>query len=190
MIYERTTSPASAVSTDDLKAHMRVEHDDEDVDIASMGFTASMSVEDFAAIALLTTTIRARVDCWSDLTAPLTLPIGPVLDDATITVEAIKSGVTTTANASAFWLETGTRPRLHVIDTALLPDDFATSIIRLTYDAGYGEAGDVPADLAHAVKEQALHLYDLRAGEEWKRGTPAMAPHAARLAQRYKRVAL
>ena len=58
----------------------------------------------------------------------------------------------------------------------------------VTYEAGFGdEAAAVPADLAHAILDQAAALYDNRAGLA-ERNAQALSPHTARIAARYRGV--
>ena len=179
MQVERLTIPASrAVTTADAKDYMRVDLADEDALIDELIESAEQEIEQYAGIALLTQTARATYQGWPDLnTSCLSLPVGPVQDDATVSVTV--DGVAFTA----FTLSAGRYPALTFteFDLAVLAD----ALIVVDYSAGWGDAGTaVPPDLLTAVKEQVLRLYDMRGGLGLARHQSAMSPHAQRLAQR------
>jgi len=146
-----------------------------------MALAAARELEHYAATALLTQTIRVTLDGWPLAGLEARLPIGPVLEGALLTV---------TLDGAAFEaveLGTGLRPTLRVTADDLTDAQREARWI-VTYEAGFGdEAAAVPADLAHAILDQAAALYDNRAGLA-ERNAQALSPHTARIAARYRGV--
>lgn len=180
MLVERfVTSEALPFDLSDLKAHMRVDHAEEDGQISAMGLTAAAEVEHLAQIALLTQTIRVTLldPCQG---YGLALPIGPVAADAVLSV-------TIDGEAFAgFDLLGGIRPflRWQSAFQALRP-----GILIIEYPAGFGAtAADIPADLSQAILDQALMHYEGRAPMDAKSMT--VSPHMTRIAARYRGVSV
>lgn len=183
MRYERTNrTAADAVSSQALAEYLRLDDPSMFPEAVAFGQTAANEIEDYANLALLDQTIVATtgqfVGCIIDL------PVGPTPAIANVTVGQVElDGTVTPVDPTSYWFEAGQFPRLHFTTTPAGP-------LRITYDAGYGNAtGVIPADLATAVMDHALKLYDMRALEG--RGiTPGLSHAAARIAARYRRVAL
>ena len=106
MLVQRTPTSANAPFVlGELKEYARIDGPDDDFTLDRMGRAAAAEVEHFAQVALLSQTIRVTI---LDLVhgAGLTLPIGPVADDATATVTIDGQALT------GFDFVTGTRPYL------------------------------------------------------------------------------
>ncbi|MCA3446726.1 MAG: hypothetical protein INF93_08420 [Rhodobacter sp.] len=180
MKYTRTQiSTAMPVDPDKLLTHARI---DESMlpELLIYLDAAAREIEEYTGIALLTQTITCTTDEWPGQV--IDLPVGPMAPDVTATIAAIELDGTTTAITSGFWLEGGRYPRLH------WPDTQPASRLRLTYTAGYGSTHNaLPADLAHAVLDQAVHLFNTAGSEA---GASGLGLAAARIAARYRRVAL
>jgi uncharacterized phiE125 gp8 family phage protein len=180
MKYTRTqTSAALPVDPDKLLTHARL---DESMlpELLIYLDAAAREIEDYTGIALLTQTITVTTDEWPGQI--IDLPIGPVASGAVATVATIEADGTTTPVATGFWLEGGRYSRLH------WPDTEPASRLRITYSAGYGNSQSaLPADLAHAVQDQAIHLFNTSGSEAGKSG---LGLAAARIAARYRRVSL
>lgn len=172
---------ALPVSLADVKDHLRVSFDDDDAGIETLTRAAALEVEAQCDLALLSTTITATTDEWPGRI--IDLPVGPVADGATATVAMVEVDGTTTPVVDGFWLETGRYPRLHFSDTE------PGGRLRITYAAGLtATPANLPADLRHAIAEQAARMFDHRGGIEDK--GPALSAHAARVIARYRRVKL
>lgn len=179
MLVDRTAVSSAALPfvLDDVKAHIRVEDGEEDSAIQNMGLTAAAEIEQFAQVALLAQTIRVTV-LAPDRGKGLRLPIGPVADDATLTVTIDGEPFT------AFELVAGLRPYIHWQDAyhALTPER-----ITIEYQAGFGaDASSIPQDLAQALMDQAALHYDGRSPMDAK--TLTTSPHMARIGARYRGV--
>ncbi|MFC0161420.1 hypothetical protein CDZ97_07820 [Mameliella alba] len=175
-----TRTPVSASDPFDLDAvkdHLRVDFTDDDTGIGNMARTAAQEVEQVAQIALLTQTIRVVIlDPGTDRI--LRLPIGPVADDAEVTVSIDGTSFTD------FTLIGGIRALIRFGDTF---DNLTPEQIAIEYPAGFGDsATDIPADLAQAIMDQTALHYDGRSPMDAKSLTTS--PHMARIAARYRGV--
>lgn len=180
MIYSRSpASAANAVTLAVAKDHLRVTGSEEDWLIGTMIWTAALEFEDLCGIALLPQTITATsaIDPGTDLE----LPVGPVANDAALTVEALAEDGTTSA-ITGYWLEAGRYPVLHLTDTP-------THRVRITYPAALAEtSAQVPGDIQMAICDQVARLFDHRGGLMDR--NPALSAHSARVIARYRRVRL
>lgn len=180
MLVQRTpTSANPPFVLGELKEYARIDGTDDDFTLDRMGRAAAAEVEHFAQVALLSQTIRVTI---LDLVhgAGLTLPIGPVADDATATVTIDGQPIT------GFDLVTGTRPYLSWPASIR---GTASARVVIEYPAGFGDAaGDVPDDLAQAVLDQVALIFDERAPREAK--TLARSSHLARVGARYRGVSV
>lgn len=187
IVFERNRpTAASYVDSSQFAEHLRIE-DAQIFTAMAYADAAALEIERYANIALLTqeivATIRPDASPVSTLQAELyQVPlIGPV-DVATIpTVVTVAANGTTTPMLTGWTWQAGPYPSITF-------DTVPTDTVRINYFAGYGPThGSVPADLRHAVMDQALRLYDRRGDVD----APAtLAPSAARISVRYRRVTL
>lgn len=155
----------TAFNLDLLKLHARVDTEDDDIPLTIMGNTAAAELERHCELALLRQQIRFSVEADGN---PISLPIGPLLEDSDITVEGLTAVVTITSSG-----------RYPVI---VLPDAVTGTVV-ISYEAGYGDAvDDIPDDLRFAIIDTATELYDKRSN--------GLSPAAARIAARHRQVKL
>jgi uncharacterized phiE125 gp8 family phage protein len=176
MIVQRLTQSVELpFDQANLAEHSRVTTDDA-AELIHHGIAAASELEQYAQIALLDQTIRVTLERWPRAST-LALPIAPVLDPLSVTVTA--DGVA----YDAFAVVTGQRPAIRL--TGAKP----CGVIVIEYQAGFGAlAEDLPPDLLHAIMDQAAALYDARGPGDGK--SNGMSPHMARIAARYRRVAI
>jgi len=181
MRVERINPPTGLpVSLTDADAQLRLDGADP-AEAQRMALAAAREVEHYCSIALLTQTIRVTLNGWPLAGLEARLPIGPVLEGAALTVTVDGE------EFEAVELGTGQRPTLRVTADDLTDAQRDARWI-VTYEAGFGdEAAAVPADLAHAILDQAAALYDQRGGLA-ERSAQALSPHTARIAARYRGV--
>lgn len=163
------------VSSDTLAEHMRL---DADLAAGSTAYVeaASAEIETYCDIALLDQTITCTTDNLPDQN--LSLPIGPVAADATVTVDMLEQDGTTTTITEGYWLEGGRYPVVHFTSTP-------GGRLRISYTAGYGAtANAIPSDLTMAICDLAARLYDYRASDK----TATMPAATGRICARYRRV--
>lgn len=177
LTHRTPETTANPFDIDALKSHLRIDHSDDDSAIAAIGMTAAAEIEQFAQIALLTQTIRMTFfDPIKEINQ--SLPIGPVADDASISV--LLDGIPFTD----FVLVGGHRAMIRFGESfdALIP-----TRMTIEYTAGFGlTADDIPLDLAQAIMDQAALHYDGRSPMDAKRLTTS--PHMARIGARYRGV--
>ncbi|MDR4306973.1 phage head-tail connector protein [Chelatococcus sambhunathii] len=157
---------------DALKAHARVDFDDDDLSLTNMGRAAAAEIEAHAEVALLRQQIIWTIEANVETATSVILPVAPLAPGTAVTIngEAVAPDAITP----------GKHPVLR------LPEGMG-GLVTITYEAGYGdEPEDVPADLALAIADQVARYYDLRGSEDGKQG---LSVAAARIAARYRRVA-
>lgn len=175
LISRTPISTAPHVSDEAVADYLRLEAA-EVPSASACVFASAVELERYAAIALLSQTIVAEASEAEAASLILSLPIGPLL--ATPTVELINADGSTTEITTST-TSVGQHP-----ETTLAEDPGGR--VRVTYTAGYGTvADDIPRDLHLAILDQALRLYDRRGDEDM---TAMMAPAAARICARYRRV--
>jgi uncharacterized phiE125 gp8 family phage protein len=179
MIYNRTPiATADAFDLASVKDYLRVTHSFEDDVITALAQTAAAEIEGYCDLALLSQTITATTDQWPGCI--IALPVGPVQDGATVSVNVIEADGSATPVPSGWWLEAGRYPRLHFTTTPGAP-------LRITYASGYGaDATALPVDLLHAISAQVVRSYSMRGDDEDKQ--PSLAPQTARICARYRKV--
>ncbi|MBW6506725.1 MAG: hypothetical protein K0B00_08260 [Rhodobacteraceae bacterium] len=176
MIVQRLTQSAEVpFDQANLAEHCRVNTEDAP-ELIRHGIAAASELEQYAQIALLDQTIRVTLERWPRCQM-LELPIVPVLDALSVTMTADGAAF------ESFGVITGMRPAIRLGDVR------PCGQIVIEYLAGFGEAAtDVPPDLVHAILDQATALFDLRGAGDGKGN--GMSPHMARVAARYRRVAI
>ncbi|WP_170317538.1 head-tail connector protein [Paroceanicella profunda] len=163
------------LSSETLAEHVRVGDAEQIAEAERLAFVAASEVEQLAGLALLTQTIRLMLDGWPG--GWLHLPIAPLPSDGTVAVTVGGEPVSPRA------VVPGRRPAL-LLD-ALRPE----GVVLIEYEAGYGTTAEsVPADLRHAVADQAAALFDARGVSDAK--TISLSPHLSRIVARYKRLAV
>ena len=177
MIVERITQPTGLPFIQStLAEHCRVTDPSMIEEASTHARAAASELQHYAQIALLDQTIRVALDAWPR-SSWFNLPIAPLLDvlTATITVDGVPF--------SDFAVVAGLRPALRLTDAR------PCGLIVIEYQAGFGPAAsDIPGDLALAIIDQAAAFFDARGAGDGK--SNGMSPHMARIAARYRRVAL
>lgn len=158
----RTVAPAATpVSLAEAKAHLRVDHGDEDALITSLIAAATDHLDGWSGVlgrALVTQTWRQDFPSWADA---LRLPLAPVqsavvaYDDENGDEQTLSSGwsLLTDARGSYIARNAGVEwPRL----------GNAPASVRVTFVAGYGAAAAVPAPIKSAILLIVGGLYQNR----------------------------
>jgi hypothetical protein len=177
MIIQRTpVSSAIPFNLSDVADHGRLSYPGDTAEVQRMALAAAREFEDFAHVALLDQTVTVTI---TDLTpvAILAMPIGPLLDPLSVTFTAAGVGF------QDFSVITGLRPGI------FFNEDMPCGRVVITYLAGFGAtAAAIPDDIRHAIADQAVAYFDARGPGDGK--SNGMSPHMARIAARYRRVAL
>lgn len=167
-IVTRVTAPSvEAVTLAEAKAHLRIEHDDDDDTLAAMIEAAREHLEGFNGA-----TKRAFVEqAWrvavpgADGSGRLFAPVSPASAFTLIQYYPPDSDTLTTATAGDFRLISAPdwayiEPKAGKSWPSL---DDRPDALQAVFTCGYGdEAEDVPAPLRHAIKLLVGHLYENR----------------------------
>jgi uncharacterized phiE125 gp8 family phage protein len=180
IVHRVQTSQIDPFTLSGIKDYLRVTHDDEDLAITQMARASAAELEHFAQIALLTQTIRVTVfdPVWAQ--TYLSLPIGPVQEDAVATVTIDGEAFT------AFDLVTGSRPSIRWLASYF---DLQPTRITIEYQAGFGSTvPDIPPDLAQAIKDQTCLQYGGRS--PFEKNMLTSSPQFARVGARHRGVSI
>lgn len=161
MTHALITPPsAEPISLAELKAHLRVDGDDEDALLAGLIRTAREHLERTAGLALISQDWRLYLDHWPE-TGVVEIGRGPVLS-----VGAVRAfdelGEESEISLAGHLLDGVRRPaRLWLRERPAARQ--AINGVEIDFTAGFGEAGqDVPDVLKRAMLVHAAHMYEFR----------------------------
>jgi len=155
-----TVAPAAEpLTTADAKAHLRVDHSDDDSLIAANVAAARAHVEARAGTRLYTQTVSFKTDSWDDF---YNLPICPVQSISSISYVDIAGDVITLPT-------TVYETRLELMEPSIVlkyaqvwPTIREGSLITVTAVVGYGVANTQPPEVMHAIKLVVGDMYEHR----------------------------
>lgn len=162
MALFRTVDPqAEPVTLSEVKAHLRVDHDDEDELIGSLIAVARRQVEADTGLALLAQSWRLTLDDWPEDDVAL-IPLHPVVSVTGVTLFG-PDGAGAILDPSAYELDRFSRPaRLGFRQPGAALKRF--NGIEIDIAAGFGGTGsDVPDTLKRAILVLVGHFFEFRA---------------------------
>ena len=170
-----TVAPAAEpLTTADAKAHLRVDHSDDDSLIVASVAAARAHVEARAGTRLYTQTVSFKTDSWDDFA---NLPICPVQSISSVSYVDIAGDVITLPT-------TVYETRLELMEPSIVlkyaqvwPTIREGSLITVTAVVGYGAAGAQPPEVIHAIKLLVGDMYAQR--ETFFNGPANAVPMAA-----------
>jgi len=158
MTVEITGTPTldSVITVADLKAHLRVDHSDEDTLITSLRGAAISWIEDYCNTRLGDVTAVGYIDHFYNAR----FPIGPVNSISSVTYKDA-AGDTQTLATTKYWYDIKTKSARITFDN--VPDlyDDTFHAVQINMNIGYAEA-DVPEPILHAIRLLVGHLYENR----------------------------
>lgn len=158
----RTVAPASMpVSLAEAKAHLRVDHDDQDDLITAQIKAASAYLDGYSGIlgrALVTQTWRQDFATFADR---LPLPVSPVIAIVSISYFDV-SNVQQTLDAGVYDLFAEARGAYVSLQPGQVwPATFnRADAVSITFTAGFGAATDVPEPIRQAILLIVQRLFD------------------------------
>jgi uncharacterized phiE125 gp8 family phage protein len=160
---KRITAPVTpAVSTADAKAHMRVEHSDEDTLIANLVAQATRWCEEEAELSFMTQSWRMSLDCFQ--AEPVKLRRPPVASVTSVQYYDEAGDLQTLADTE-YQVDLDAEPALLALaPTKAWPTTQAgkLSAVRVVYVAGVDDAADLDERAVIAVKQLAAYWYENR----------------------------
>lgn len=157
------TGPAlEPVSLNDAKAHLRVDHDDDDALLTAAIVSARVHVEAATRRVLIEQTWRIHLDRWPR-TRILRLAVAPLISVDVVRIRDAEGG-SSTVDAGEYEVDTAAVPgRLVLAASAPAPVGRVVNAIEIDVTAGYGPSSlDVPSPLRHAVMMLVAHWYEHR----------------------------
>jgi uncharacterized phiE125 gp8 family phage protein len=155
------------ISLAEAKAHLRVEHADDDAEILALIAGARVHVETQTRRALIAQTWRLVRDAWpvDGRIAVLPAPLRELLAARVV----MRDGSAQAIDLDRFTLDKAGAPAMLAFAPGTLPgSDRPVAGIELDVEVGYGDdAGGVPESLRQAVLKLVAHWYENRgvAGE-------------------------
>lgn len=155
-----TSAPAAEpLTTADAKAHLRVDHSDDDTLIAAYVAAARAHVEARTGTRLYTQTVSMKAEGWDDLAS---LPIAPIQSITSVAYVDTDGGAQTLStdyyDARLFGLEPGIALKFG----QAWPTIQDRSLITVVAVVGYGVANTQPPETIHAIKLIVGDMYEHR----------------------------
>lgn len=165
LISPPAAEPASVI---EARAHLRVDHEDEDALIARLIRAAREAAELYTGRAFITQSWKLWLDSWPEGTPrALFLPKPPVIAVQTVATYD-RSGTVTTLSTDDYIVDSAAVPgRIVLKDTTVLPASLReANAIAVTFQAGYGaNASNVPAAIRSGLLFLVAHFYEGRGDE-------------------------
>lgn len=170
MTYQLDTAPAEEpIDLADAKAHIRVDHTDEDTVIGNLITLARRMVEHDAMRQLVTATWKLYRDKFptrhfqdSERVIEITKP--PLQSVASVEYYDA-DGTLQTFASSKYHVDAVSSPGRIVLkngQTWPVVETGRPNAVVITFDAGYGDAADVPEEAKHAIRLLVGHWYENR----------------------------
>jgi uncharacterized phiE125 gp8 family phage protein len=156
MTLIQTTPPTlEFVSLAEAKAHLRLDTTADDLLVAALITAARQHIEKFLQIALISQSWSLFLDAWPDASAPITLPIGPVIQLTAVRTFA-PDDTPTFHTISGFELDRGPPPRIALRNRSVLTSTRRRlNSIEIAFTAGFGAS---PSDVPQSIRQAVLHL--------------------------------
>lgn len=150
---------AEPVSLASAKAFLRIGHEGEDALVADLIASARARVEQASGLALVTRDVRSTWSRWPAGIAGrgILLPIGPITE--LIRVRVIDTDGGAVDHTGRFRLDCG---RACLRPWSMVPAVPDGGRVEIEFEAGFGEAAEVPADLIEAVMLTLQETYEAR----------------------------
>jgi uncharacterized phiE125 gp8 family phage protein len=155
-----TAAVGEPISAQRAKAHLAVEHNDDDELIGELVAVARAHVEAVTGTRLYTQTVRLKTDCWADLA--LGLPVAPIQSVTSVAYVDVTGAPATLSSAVYEDRLDGLEPVIVLKSGQSYPTREPGSLITITAVAGYGAENAQPPDVAHALKLTLGDLYRYR----------------------------
>lgn len=145
----------------EAKAFLRIGHDGEDTLVADLMAGARARLEEAAGLALVSRTLRRRFESWPSGLSRSGIRLRPGPAALLVAVRLVDADASEDDVTGQFEL---VGDRLRVRATSWCPPVPPGGHVEVDFEAGFGAASDIPADLLQALKLILLDAYR-RSGE-------------------------
>lgn len=161
MTYALIQPPlAEPLTLAEVKAHLRIDHGDEDALLLALAKTARQHLERETGLCLLQQRLRLYLDAWP-AGGVITIDRGPVQAIVSVTVYGA-TGTPTTVSLQDHLLDGASRPARLWLRNPPAPGRMLNGI-EIDFTAGFGQAGaDVPGALTRAMLIHTGFMYGFR----------------------------
>lgn len=156
-----TPAATEPVTTAEAKAHLVVEHADDDTLIDSYIAAARSFVEVWTGRQLVSVTYDLFLDTWSRV---IEMPRPPLSSVTTVKYTDV-NGVQQTWTGANYQTDTDTQPgRIMPVEGEVFPNLQAATfnVVEIRFVAGYGAAAAVPERFKLAIKQSVAQWYEYR----------------------------
>lgn len=158
-----TAAPAvEPLTVDEVKAHLRIDHSDEDMLLASLIASSRLHIEAALDLALISQSWSWALDAWPDPRA-LELPLRPVQSVEAIRVAA-EDGTMVQLSPDRFLVDGASIPSRVLSTSESWPRPGIPALgIEVAFTAGFGdEPSAVPQPIRQALLMLVAHWYEHR----------------------------
>lgn len=174
--------PVEPVTVDEAKAHLRIDHSDEDAYLASLITASRLQIEAALDIVLISQIWSWKLDSWPD-GRELHFPIWPLQSVETVRVTG-ETGTVDELSLDGFTIDGTSKPARLISASGAWPRPGVPALgIEIAFTAGFGDsADDVPSAVRHALLMLVAHWYEHREPVDLgKTPTPVPEPISALL---------
>lgn len=155
-MLELVTGPSvQPLTTDEAKAHLRVDHTTDDSLIESLIKAATQTAERFQNRRYINQTWRMTLDYFPDNGCAIEIPIGPVSSITSVTYLDV-NGASQTWSTADYQVDTrSTKARILPVEGVTYPEtqDATLNTVTVTFVAGYGAtSASIPENIRHAIR--------------------------------------
>ena len=173
------------VSLGEARDYLRIGHEGEDALVQHLIEGARARLERAAGLALVSRVLRQSWSAWPAALMARGIPVRPGPVQSIISVK--ETSASGESDLTARFVFDAERQRLCLPEFELAPLIAPGGHVEVDYLTGFGDAGDVPADLKHAVLRLAEDTY--RRGETAPRDE-ALPPDVQAIVESYREVRL
>jgi uncharacterized phiE125 gp8 family phage protein len=159
-----TGPQAEPINLDEVKAHLHISGDDEDLYLSTLIVTARKQIERFLNRALITQTWKVY---YNTFCSDMKIPFGNLQSSPAVIVKYYNlEGTLTTLASTNYWVHSTTDPAciLKAYDTVYPETQYGRpDSVEITFVCGFGAtAADVPAEIKHAMKIMVANMHSNR----------------------------
>ncbi len=153
---------AEPLTLDDVKTHLRIDHDNDDAFVTGLIAAARQMCEQHTRRALITRTYGLFLDAWPKDCRALFLPNPPLID--VIAINTYGSDDAPTAfDENSYFVDTAGMVGRIVMKNTVPTATRDVNGIEIRYKAGYGATpASVPPALRQGLRQLIAHLYENR----------------------------